>query len=141
MEKYLTKDRRVCHIFYSLGNFISGQRFSFRMPSGAGRFSTKDSVIVNLYLSKSRGKISKNFELLPIRTVNEDVKRGKKWFRKIQVVYIPERISELITEMINSDGKKKNELVNKIKHLNTRVDIIKRILFQKKNIDEVKIKY
>lgn len=67
-EKYITQDKREVLIMYSMGNFISGQRYrmNYKNP-GAFREYTGDSYI--LKVAVSRGWYNKKFEykLVPIQ--------------------------------------------------------------------------
>ncbi|HOO73265.1 MAG TPA: CapA family protein [Spirochaetota bacterium] len=70
LEQYRASDGRLCHIFYSLGNFISNQSAKAIKSPGAGDINTEESIIVTLKVSKSiiAKKIKTRFSLLSIIT-------------------------------------------------------------------------
>lgn len=137
-ERYITKDRRMTYVFYSIGNFISNQRFSYAL-NNRERYTTQESIILNLYLSR-HGKIRVRLEGLPIWTVNVPALAGRR-FRNIQTVYLPDRITDLIGELAVSAAGKRRLIQRRIRYLSNRIDVMKKVLFYKQRIDEIKIHY
>lgn len=136
-EKYMTRDSRKCFIFYSLGNFISGQQRVYDMPDGRGKFSTQESAIIHLYLNREGDAISQRFEVLPIWTINGSIKQGKRWVKNIQTVALMERIAELNDELKKANPKRKNQIKTRLRTLRARAEVVKRIIFYKQRIDEI----
>jgi hypothetical protein len=140
IERYITNDRRVTYIFYSIGNFISNQRFSYELSEGE-HYTTQESIILNLYLSRYGEQIQVGLEVLPIWTVNDPAVIGGRRFRNIQTVYLPERITDLAGELVVAGREKRDSIRRRIFYLNGRINIIRKILFYKQKIDEIKIRY
>ena len=126
IEKYKSADNRNCFIFYSLGNFISNQGSKHKLPHGKNEISTRDSVILTVQLSKEDDKITTNYILEPIRTINtRAINTGK---RVIQPISIVNEIKSLASEKVNN---------NKKISLQKRIRAIKSILFYYNKYDEI----
>ena len=136
VEKVSTRDGRETFIFYSLGNFISNQTFSYELPDG-GRYTTRESIILNLYLSRPVKQILQRFEIVPIWTVNERAVREGRQFKNIQTVALPDRIRELIGELVI--GGQREEILREIRYLNSRMAVMKRILFLRDSFEEIQV--
>ncbi len=133
-EKIISKDKRECYIFYSLGNFISNQGSIIRSGKNRISISTRDSVIVTLILTENKNSLKSRFKLLPITTVN----RNRHWKKKriIQTVSIPDLINSLKSE----EGEKQDKRTKrKLKSLLNKIETIKKIIFRNQKIDEIKI--
>ena len=137
-ERYITKDGRMTYVFYSLGNFISNQRFSYPL-NNREHYTTQESIILNLYLSRHDG-MQVRLEALPIWTVNVPALAGRR-FRNIQTVYLPDRITDLIWELAVSSAGKRRLIRRRIRYLSDRIDVMRKVLFYKQRIDEIKINY
>ena len=116
MELYTAKDGRVCHIFYSLGNFISNQTWDnlpqVKNHSNAG---TQDSAIVECYIRKKGHKAEVKFVIVPVFTSNRHDKRyGEKYFRDIRPLVIRDEVLRLERECGISCAAEISELKKKI---------------------------
>jgi hypothetical protein len=139
-ERYITQDRRMTYIFYSLGNFISNQRFSYTL-NDREFYTTQESIILNLYLSRHGEQIRVGLEALPIWTVNVPALLAGRRFRNVQTVYLPDRITELAGELVVSARGKRGLIRRRIRYLNDRINVMRKVLFYKHRIDEIKIRY
>ena len=97
------------------------------------------SIILNLYLSRHDG-MRVRLEALPIWTVNVPALAGRR-FRNIQTVYLPDRITDLIWELAVSSAGKRRLIRRRIRYLSDRIDVMRKVLFYKQRIDEIKIHY
>lgn len=136
VEKVSTRDGRETFIFYSLGNFISNQTFSYELPDGE-RYTTRESIILNLYLSRPGKQLRQRFEIVPIWTINERVTRGERRFKNIQTVSLPDRIRDLIGELVI--GGQREEILREIRYLNNRMAVMRRILFLRDSFGEIQV--
>ncbi|MCP4137335.1 MAG: CapA family protein [bacterium] len=126
-EKIIQADGRVCHIFYSLGNFISNQ-------SSRG---TRDSIIVNLFLSRDNNGVKARFELLPIFTDNRYNTSTR--VQKVQVVSINDEILNLQKKLEKAAPKNKIKIDKKIKYLYAKIKYIESILFKYSTFNDIAI--
>lgn len=139
IEPYVASDGRPCHIFYSLGNFISNQSSEVRMNSGA-MLGTRDSVIVRLVLERKGEALSRRFELVPIRTVNEIEKSAPgPYTRSIQPVAIGDEIRELEKAAGKADDEEQRRTRERIEQLNAKIDLLREVLTQGKAYSDVSI--
>jgi poly-gamma-glutamate synthesis protein (capsule biosynthesis protein) len=93
LERYRAPDGRICHIFYSLGNFISNQSIPVKEKNEV-LITTEESLIVTLKIAKNpvTKKIKTRFTLIPIVTRKEySAARGSP---DIQVVPLKTLIAE-----------------------------------------------
>jgi poly-gamma-glutamate synthesis protein (capsule biosynthesis protein) len=79
IERYKTTDGRVAPIFYSLGNFIFDQYFSFDTTHGVGveiEFNTGTSTATNAFTSTSTGTLTNlvtTYKLIPFSSTGSRV--------------------------------------------------------------------
>ncbi len=139
VEKYTTADKRTCYIFYSLGNFISNHGVPVRLSRKNLSVNPRESVIVNLRLTKENNKLLTDFEIVPIMTKNvgRKTRRGKP-YNDIQTVSIVEEMKELIGETITVKRSGKKRIEKKLIYLSSRINAIKSILFYKQAIKEIR---
>lgn len=140
VEQFRSNDGRTCHIFYSLGNFISNQSGDSEIHSSGIKLSTRDSIIVNLLLLKKDSVLHSNFEIVPIRTINETARcRNGVYYRNIQTSSIPDELKDTIYSLTGA-GKKDEKIIEaRIRFLDEKISSIKKIIFPNKNIDSIKI--
>jgi len=105
VEQFETGDGRLCTIFYSLGNFISNQRYHHATDDNSMRITTQDSAIVHCTLKKSMGRLNATYEVIPIYTQNIPDTAFRKYGRNIQTLSIPAKVERLQKELINADEK------------------------------------
>ena len=95
VERFTASDGRACHIFYSLGNFISNQSSEHSLSTGAA-LSTRDSAIVTLRLERVKTGLAARYEVVPIRTVNEVARHvSGRYYRSIRPVAIADELRSL----------------------------------------------
>lgn len=136
-EQVISEDGRECYIFYSLGNFISNQSGKVRYKPGGYIISTRDSAIINLFLSRENSIIKCRFEVLPIMTLNIFNKKNRQ--HTIQTIPINDEIILLNGKRINATKKERTIIDKKIKKLSYKTKIIKKIIFRNRVIDKVRI--
>lgn len=138
MEKVTADDGRECHIFYSLGNFISNQ------SSGAGSYfdgaplTTRDSVIVNCFLKRS-GKNTRpavRFNVVPVYTKNF-IEKGTN-LRVVQTVSISSEIQDLKKGLTRADAKEKVDIERQLQNLYQKLKAIRRALYRNKNVQDMR---
>jgi len=105
VEQFKTGDGRRCTIFYSLGNFISNQRYHHATDDNSMRITTQDSAIVHCTLKKSMGRLNATYEVIPIYTQNIPDTAFRKYGRNIQTLSIPAKVERLQKELKNADKK------------------------------------
>ncbi len=105
-ETYTARDGRACHIFYSLGNFISNQSGAVvdtALSYGNGILSTRDSALVTLRLAKKKKALKQRFSILPIMTVNEILTAPNgAWRRNIQTAAVADEIARVKQKLTNA---------------------------------------
>jgi len=120
VEAYTAADGRSCRIFYSLGNFISNQRFKYHDHLRTLPYTTQETVLVRLVLERAwRGGLAARYEVLPLWTENEIYREDGRERRRIQVWRMNERI-----EALERDGA-----TGRAAYLRQRLDDIPKILF------------
>lgn len=140
-ERVTAADGRVCHVFYSLGNFISNQSTKAEVFHDGVPLTTRDSVIVRCMLKcAGRGRRpSPRFEVLPVYTINcVDRATGS---RAIQTVSINREISGLKTALGGAAGKEKVDMERQLKILYQKLKAIRIAIFGGGNgrgMDEIK---
>ncbi|MFW5862999.1 MAG: CapA family protein [Spirochaetota bacterium] len=105
VEQFETGDGRRCTIFYSLGNFISNQRYHHATDDNSMRITTQDSAIVHCTLKKTMGRLNATYEVIPIYTQNIPDTAFRKYGRNIQTLSIPAKIERLQKELKNAAEK------------------------------------
>ncbi len=128
VEKVVSSDGRECHIFYSLGNFLSNQDAKERLYVNGVPVTTRDSIIVRCMLSQDAvsGKPRARFQVLPIQTINEAGRRG----RVIQTVSLPGERENLKKRLIHADEKEKVDINRRIGDLNQKSEAIKALVLK-----------
>ena len=131
IERFTAADGRTCHIFYSLGNFISNQSSEHSIGRGAP-LSTRDSAIVTLCLERAGGCLSARYKLVPIRTVNQPVRHPSgRYYRSIQPVAIADELRDLATA-----GKVEPAKADALK---ARMEVIRTALLRGNDYDTVRL--
>ncbi len=133
VERFTAADGRRCHLFYSLGNFISNQSSEHSIGTKTA-LSTRDSAIVTLLLDRHDGALVSRYEVVPIRTVNEIVRHPSgRMYRSIQPVAI---VDELIA--IRAKGTAAIADDKSARRLLARMAVIKKALLGNGTIDTVR---
>ncbi len=130
VERFTAADGRACHIFYSLGNFISNQSSEHSLNPGAA-LSTRDSAIVTLRLERVKAGLTARYEVVPIRTVNEVARHASgRYYRSIRPVAIADEL-----RLLGNDEKSAEE---KARSLRTRMATIRAAVMRGKEYDTVR---
>ncbi len=107
VEQITAESGRVCTIFYSLGNFISNQRYHHTTDDGSMEITTRDSAIVHCRLKRSLGSITASYEVVPIYTRNIPDRPYRKYGRNIQTLSIPGEMQRLNGMLGETPGNEK----------------------------------
>jgi poly-gamma-glutamate synthesis protein (capsule biosynthesis protein) len=140
MEKVTAADGRECHIFYSLGNFISNQGNKAASYFDGAPLTTRDSVIVTCILRRS-GKNKRpeaRFDVVPIYTKNFIEKETN--LRVIQTVPISREIQDLKKQLARADGKEKVDIEWQLQNLYQKLKAIRLALYRNKDEQDSEIK-
>ncbi len=140
-ERVKAADGRDCHVFYSLGNFISNQSTKAEVYHGGAPLTTRDSVIVRCLLKRAgRGKRpAARFEVVPVYTLNS-IEQGTG-ARVIQTVSIPGEITALKSRIAGATPQEKVDIERQLKNLYTKSKALRLALFGSGNgraMDEIK---
>ncbi len=135
VEKITAPDGRRGYIFYSLGNFISNQSGREPFPNVNRILSTRDSVIVRLFLKKRKDSIEPRFDILPIYTHN---RRDTKTYRRlVQTASITDELKRLREEYRTADGNKKEAVGRRIAFFEQKLAAIRYALFRDREFREI----
>jgi hypothetical protein len=141
-EKFMAADGRTCHIFYSLGNFVSNQSTKAEVYYGGAPLTTRDSVIVRCFLKRagSGKRPSARFEILPVYTINDI--EGGTGPRAIQTVSIIREISGLKSKLAGAPAKEKVDIERQLKNLYQKLKALRMALYgagDAGNLGEIKL--
>ncbi|HDP80104.1 MAG TPA: CapA family protein [Spirochaetes bacterium] len=127
-ERYTAGDGRVCHIFYSLGNFISNQSSTFPVKGHTVPLSVRDSAIVKVTLTGKSGNIGRRLTVIPIRTVNEHRPTGR-YHRDIQPISLAAEKKTVRAALSAAKLGEQAALEKQLKYLIDKSALIKGVLF------------
>jgi poly-gamma-glutamate synthesis protein (capsule biosynthesis protein) len=148
-ERITAKDGRVCHVFYSLGNFISNQTTRHEFRASGLYLSTRDSILLTMVLARDNGRPIARFVVEPIATINSVDKKGR---RVIQTVSLNEEIANLkraftsgkdhekpllTGEAVTTDMQKRNAADGVAARLASRRAVVKKALFRDNILEEI----
>jgi len=134
-EQVTTKDGRRTEIFYSLGNFICNQDYTYPIPGTKEFIDIRDSFIVKLHLERNGGNIDHSIRIIPIHTVhNLLIAKGSK---DIQTIVIIDELKSLNDQL--AKAKDKSKISAQIKYYHERLSAIKKILFRKSDMKNMAI--
>lgn len=129
VERFTAADGRACHIFYSMGNFISNQSSEHSLSAGAA-LSTRDSAIVTLRLERVKTGLAARYEVVPIRTVNEVARHASgRYYRSIRPVAIADELRSLGPDETAGENARS---------LRTRMDVIRTAIMLDNEYDTVR---
>jgi poly-gamma-glutamate capsule biosynthesis protein CapA/YwtB (metallophosphatase superfamily) len=140
VEQFETGDGRRCTIFYSLGNFISNQRYHHATDDNSMRITTQDSAIVHCTLKKSLGKLNATYEVIPIYTQNIPDTAFRKYGRNIQTLSIPAEVERLQKELKNAGEKDVPLLKKELRLLSRHRENIRSLLKYYGSYDSIQIR-
>lgn len=128
-ERVTSADGRVCHIFYSLGNFISNQGMKAEAFYDGAPLTTRDSVIVRCLLKRAgRGKRPlARFEVLPVYTVNT-IER-ETGARAIQTVSIPREAAALKLKRDGATAQERVDIGRQLQNLYIKSKALRMAIF------------
>lgn len=130
-EEITVKDGRRAAIFYSLGNFICNQTYSYPIPQSNDRLDIRASGIVSLTISRVDGKLMYHAFVDPIYTVHEMRKYRGKQYKDIQVISLYDEINNLRAEAAAKSPAEAGIILKRIAFLTKQVTTIKKVLFAK----------
>ncbi len=126
---------RTGYIFYSLGNFISNQSGEEPFPGNGHVLSTRDSIIVRLFLKKRGDRIEPRFEIVPVWTHNRrDVKTCR---RLIQTASITDELKQLRKQAGSAEGKDSALIEKEIAYFERKLSAIRYALFRDRVFEEM----
>jgi poly-gamma-glutamate capsule biosynthesis protein CapA/YwtB (metallophosphatase superfamily) len=135
VEQLTLKDGRRAEIFYSLGNFICNQDYTYQVPGTKERLDIRDSIIVKLHLERKDGKIVHSVRLIPIHTVHTLFKVKGSSYKDIQTVVITDELKTLKDDL--AKAKDKSKISAQIMYYQSRLSAIKKTLLGKSELKEV----
>jgi hypothetical protein len=127
-EDYTTKDKRSCTIFYSLGNFICNQDYTFPIADTKERMDIHNSVIVTVVISKTGSEIKRSLQLIPTHTMHEYARSYKGTYKDIQTVLIADEIKNLKEKIAQNKDKAASE--KKLSYFRSHLSAIQKVLFK-----------
>ncbi|PKL37773.1 MAG: hypothetical protein CVV44_15660 [Spirochaetae bacterium HGW-Spirochaetae-1] len=135
VEKVQTSDGRQCFIFYSIGNFISNQSSQVTLPGAAGALSTRDAVLINLYLNKNDESVAARFSIVPITTINlRNPVTGK---RQIQTRLFIDELNEKKSLLTGLSGVQRKQTEKEIADLKKRLRTMRTVLFNNSVLTDI----
>ncbi|MBN2159929.1 MAG: CapA family protein [Spirochaetes bacterium] len=137
VERVVADDGRVCHIFYSLGNFISNQSAAPEAYIRGVPLTTRDAAVVTCVLENKgrRKRPAGRFEILPIYTYNAIEKQTG--VRTIQTVPVNQEIQELKKRLSDADIKEKVDIERHLRTLYQKIKVIRLALLGEGEIKEI----
>ena len=132
IEGVTAPDGRRCAIFYSLGNFICNQDYSFPVAESKDRLSIRDTIAVLLTFEKEDGRTSWKAVVEPLYTVHTPTKKGKE----IQTIVLNNEIGEL-EKKAGAKPKKNDPAVKLIESYKRHEEVIRKVLFKKGDVPGV----
>jgi len=139
IEGVTAPDGRKGAIFYSLGNFICNQNYSFPVKKSKDRLSIRDTIAVLLSIEKEGDIVTWNAEVEPLYTVFDIRKSKKGAYKDIQTIVLNSEISEL-RKKAGDKPSKNNPSLKLINSYTRHIAVIKKVLFKKGDVPGVKFR-
>jgi poly-gamma-glutamate capsule biosynthesis protein CapA/YwtB (metallophosphatase superfamily) len=133
-EDYITKDKRSCTIFYSLGNFICNQNYTFPIAGTKERMDIRNSIIVTVLVTKTGGEIKRSLKIIPTHTIHEYVRSKKGTYKEIQTVLVADEIKSLKEKILQNKDKVASE--KKLLYFRSHLSAIQKVLFKNGMIEK-----
>lgn len=140
VEGVQTSDGRECAIFYSLGNFICNQNYTYPITGSKDRLDVRDTAIVRLRVTKDGSKISSSAAVVPAFTWHEMRKTKNREYKDIQTVVIAREIERLRGEEKTAPEAKKSAIRATIDMFEKKRETIRHVMFKKGSVKNVEFR-
>ena len=126
-----TRDGRQCAIFYSLGNFICNQNYTYPVKGRKDRLDIRSSFMPRLKILKSANGVKGTVTVVPIVTLHEMKNTSRREYKDIQTVSIPLELARLAEESKTADAKRRAAIDKEAAFYRWNADMVKYVLFRK----------
>jgi hypothetical protein len=136
IEGMKSRDGRRCAIFYSLGNFICNQDYTFPVKGSSERYNIRDSAVVFLSFTKEDDVVSWSAKVEPVFTAH-DIRRIKGVaYKDIRTVVLRDEIA-LLDAVPDTKKKEKASAMKRAELYRKKIAVIKKVLFRKGDVEGV----
>ena len=131
VEEVKTSDGRRCAVFYSLGNFICNQNYSYPVKGRKDQLDIRSSFIPRLRVTKGADGVKGTVTVVPVATLHTMKNTGRREYKDIQTVSVPLELARLNEEAKTADPKRKAAIAKEISFYKWHADMVKYVLFKK----------
>ncbi|HEY1406695.1 MAG TPA: CapA family protein, partial [Spirochaetota bacterium] len=136
IEGVKSSDGRSCAIFYSLGNFICNQNYTFPVAGSPEKLDIRDTIAVILSLTKEGSTVGWSAKIEPLFTVH-DIRSGKGGsYKDIRTIVLNDEIAALRKNLV-AKPKEKDATQKLIDFYLRRTAVIRKVIFKKGDVPGV----
>lgn len=131
VEGVKTRDGRRCAIFYSLGNFICNQNYTYPVKGRKDRLDIRSSFMPRLRVTKGAHGVQGTVTVVPIVTLHEMKNTSRREYKDIQTVSIPRELARLAEEAKTADAIRRAAIDKETAFYRWHADMVRYVLFRK----------
>jgi poly-gamma-glutamate synthesis protein (capsule biosynthesis protein) len=128
-EDYKGKKGNQGTIYYSLGNFICNQNYTYPIPGTKERFDIRSSAVITVTVNKTGSAVTRSVTVTPTHTIHEKVQGKKDRDKEIRTVVVSDEIRKYKEAL----AKNKNDKIaaKQLEYFRTQLSSIRKVLFRK----------